>query len=59
MHDLASSYNSKRTRRCLEYSEIIVLKWPPYSPEMDSIENVWKTMNKDIVNQLPCLKAEM
>ena len=59
MHDLASLYNSNRTRTCLRCNEIIVLKWPGYSPEMNSIEKVWKIMKKDIGNQLPCLKAEM
>ena len=47
------------TRRCLEYNEIPVLKWPGKSPEMESVENVWNIMKKDIGNQTLCLKEEM
>ena len=59
MFDLAPCHNSKRTRTCLECNEIPILKWPGNLPEMNSIENVWNIMKKDIGNQLPCLKEEM
>ena len=59
MHGLAPCHNSKRTRTYLECNEIPVLKWPGNSPEMNSIENVWNIMMKDIGNQLPCSKEEM
>ena len=59
MHDLGPWHNSKRTRTCIECSEILVLKWPRNSPEMNSIENIWNIMKKDIGNQLPCLKEQM
>ena len=52
MHDLAPRFNSKRTRKCLECNELPILKWPGNSPEMNSIENDWNIMKKDIGNQL-------
>ena len=54
MHDLVPCNNYKRTRTCLECNEIPILKWPGNSPEMNSIENVWNIMKKDISNKLPC-----
>ena len=59
MHDLAPCNNSKRNRTCLECIEIPILKWPGNLQEMNSIENVWNLMKKDIGNQLPFLKEEM
>ena len=49
----------KKTRTCLEYYEIPVLKWPGNSPEMNSIEKVSNIMKDNIGNQLSCLKEEM
>ena len=59
MHDLAPCHNSKSTRTYLKCNEIPILKWPWNLPEMNSIENVWNIMTKDIGNQLPCSKEEM
>ena len=47
------------TLKELKCNEISILKWPGNSPEMNSIENVWNIMKKDIGNQLPCLIEEM
>ena len=52
MHDLAARFNSKRTRKCPECNELPILKWPGNSLEMNSIENDWNIMKKDIGNQL-------
>ena len=59
MHDPAPCHNSKRARTCLECNEIPILKWSGNSPEMNSIEEVWNIMKKDIGNQLPCLKRDV
>ena len=59
MHDLVTCLSSKRTRICLEYNEIPILKLPMNSPEINFTMNVWNIMKKDIGNRLPCLKEEM
>ena len=59
MHELAPRHNSNRTRKCWECNEIPIQKWPGNSPEMNSIENDWNIITKDIGNQLPCLNEEM
>ena len=59
MHGLAPIHNSKRTRTSPECNEIPILKWPGNLPEMNSIENIWNIMTKDIGNHMPSLKEEM
>ena len=59
MHDLAPRHNSKRTKKCRECNEIPILKWSGNSPKLNSTEDDWNIMKKDIGNQLPCLKEEM
>ena len=58
MHDPAPRHNSKRTKMS-ECNEIPILKWSGISPELNSTENDWNIMKKDIGNQLPCLKEKM
>ena len=55
MHDLEPRHNSKRTNKCRECNEIPILKWPGSSPELNSTENDWNIIKKDIGGQLPCL----
>ena len=59
MHDIVTLHNSKRLRTFLEYNKVPDLKWPEKSPKMNSIENVWIIMKKEVDNQLLCLKEEM
>ena len=59
MYDIVTLHNSKRLRTFLEYNKVPDLKWPVNSPKMNSIENVWIIMKKEVGNQLLCLKEEM
>ena len=54
MHDPASCNNSKSTRMFLECNGICGLKWPRNLPEMNSTDNVWNIMKKEIGSQMPC-----
>ena len=58
-HQLVLCHSSKRTRTILECKGIRILKWPRKSPEMNSINNVWNIMKKEIGSQRPCLKEEV
>ena len=59
MHDIVTIHNSKRLRTFLEYNEVPDLKWPGNLPKMNSIENVWIIMKREVGNQLLCLKEKM
>ena len=59
MHELVPCHKPRETRTFFECKDIPVLKWPGYLPEIISIENLWNITNKEIGNQLPCLKEEM
>ena len=50
MHDLVPFHKSKRTRTFLECNETPVLKWTGNLTEINSIENVWSIMKKEIGN---------
>ena len=58
MHDIVTIHNSKRLRTFLEYNKVPDLKWPGNSPKMNSIENVWIIMKREVGNQLLYLKEE-
>ena len=54
MRDNASSHISGRAREFCEGNKINILKdWPPFSPDLNQIEDIWeliksKSMKKDI-----------
>ena len=55
MHNLAPRHNTTRTKKCPECNEIPILKWPGNSPEMNSIENDWNVMKKEILVSNYCV----
>ena len=54
MHYPAPCHNSKKHRTSLECYGILILKWPGNYSEINSIENVWNMMKKEIGNQMSC-----
>jgi transposase len=45
MQDRAPGYVAGETKRDLEDRGIIVIFWPPFSPDLNPIERVWHIIN--------------
>lgn len=58
MHDLAPCHRSKVAASALTRNKIPLLEWPSNAPDMNPIENVWKTLKKLLVPKIKEMKAE-
>ena len=56
-HGNARPHIAKKVTLLFEEEDIIVLKWPPYSPDLNPIEFLWKKI-KSLVYDGPQLKKK-
>ena len=50
MHDNAPSHKANSIKAYLAEEKVEMIEWPPYSPDMNPIENVWAWMKQKLAN---------
>lgn len=56
MHDNAPVHTARIVKQLLDELRIEIMIWPPYSPDLNPIENLWALMKEAIHNLYPCLR---
>ncbi len=54
MHDNAPCHTAKSMSQLLEEHAIPTLQWPPFSPDLNPIENLWGWMKRKLADDPPC-----
>jgi transposase len=59
MQDNAPCHSSKQTKAFLARNSVEFIDWPPYSPDLNPIENIWHWMKSVLETEFPvCNSAE-
>ena len=53
MHDNASVHTARVVKALLEELQVQLMIWPPYSPDLNPIENLWALMKAEIYRLYP------
>lgn len=53
MQDNAPAHRAKNTLQWLENHGVSVLSWPPYSPDLNPLENIWAMMVQLVARESP------
>ena len=53
IHDGAPSHTARATRALLHTNRINALSWPPLSPDLNPIENIWDVIGQWVRSHVP------
>lgn len=59
MHDLAPCHRSKVANERFKYHKIPMLEWPSNAPDLNPIENVWRTLKILVRKRIIRVKARL
>ena len=59
MQDNAPCHSSRRTLGWMKENGIELLEWPPQSPDLNPIENLWAILKRDIQKKQPKNACEL
>ena len=57
MQDNAPIHSARKTKAWFEEMGIEVMEWPPYSPDLNPIENLWALLKKEAYRIYPDLNS--
>ena len=57
VHDNAPCHSSSETRNWLDDRQIRVSQWPPQSPDINIIENIWRWMKQELQKNIEKMKS--